>query len=229
MSDMISIGRRKFWIDGFTGTVKSVRQWTETRVSGGGGGGGVLYQGYGFISGTTEVTSTTIDHCEFFLSDGITEQRFQCQDLQKGFRQGHVLTVLWAGTEGASAGRVVYIGNQTTRDREFVTRAMRLTFYPPDHPLLAGVKALALIAWLFPFGFFLGLAALLGLANHYAFFGVVAMGAIWIGPVVWFGYQSRTRTQARLEEMIRAVDAAARALTSDTSQKLTHARGAIHP
>ena len=91
----------------FTGKVLSSQKQKETRVH----SQSVGTQGNPQVS----VSSTTVDHHEFFLADATgTERSFKMVDFDFPCREGQMLTVVWAIQEGAQEGPFIEVHNHNT-------------------------------------------------------------------------------------------------------------------
>lgn len=200
---------RNFWISASTGTVKSVRQWSETSVEGGGGGGGVIYEGTGAVFGPRGVTSSTVGHCEFFISDGKSEERFKIVGIEKGLRESHEVTVAWVGRAGVSQGRVALIHNHTTGEREYLMPAINVTFKEPLKILGAGLlDTWIYLVWFIPFGLFFAIPITALLSELAWPFAVVGFFAAYLGPPCAYRRIRAKRKAAWQAAMIAAIDAA---------------------
>jgi hypothetical protein len=86
----------------------------ETRVSSMTSGQGMNRQ--------THVSSTTVDHHEFFLADAEgNEESFKLVDFDFPCREGHTLSVIWTIPEGKDTGPVFHVRNHNTNERHQIT------------------------------------------------------------------------------------------------------------
>jgi hypothetical protein len=94
----------------FTGKVMSSNKQKETKVSSMTSGQGVNRQ--------THVSSTTVDHHEFFLADAEgNEESFKLVNFDFPCREGHTLSVMWAIPDGKEGGPVFHVRNHNTSER----------------------------------------------------------------------------------------------------------------
>jgi hypothetical protein len=97
----------------FTGKVTSSTKQKETRVH--------SSQGGTVNSPTVNVSSTTIDHHEFFLMDGGGKERaFKMVNFDFPCREGQTMTVIWVIPEGAEEGPYVEVHNHNTGERHVI-------------------------------------------------------------------------------------------------------------
>ena len=103
----ITVDGKKFNLHYFTGKVIATRKDKETRVSSRTGGTQNNPQ--------VQISSTTIDHHEFFLQDDKgQEQSFQTVDLDFPCREGQTVSVVWAIPEGKDRGPYIHVRNHNT-------------------------------------------------------------------------------------------------------------------
>lgn len=108
-----------------TGIVVGNATWSETRVSSTtSGGGGHLNQGTGYVAApTTYVSSSSTEVSRFFLrkADG-DETEISLKGADFGVRDGHLVTVAFAGDHKSKLGWPMSLYNHNTRSRETLTR-----------------------------------------------------------------------------------------------------------
>jgi hypothetical protein len=94
----------------FTGKVLSSQKQKETRVSS---------QNYGTGNqAQVHVSSTTVDHHEFFMVDSAGKERsFKTVNFDFPCREGNTLTVVWAIAEGKNEGPFLEVHNHNTGER----------------------------------------------------------------------------------------------------------------
>ena len=94
----------------FTGKVLATQKQKETQVSSQQMG----TQGNPIVS----VTSTTVDHHEFFLVDAEgVERNFKMTDFDFPCREGQTVSVVWVIPEGSAEGPYIAARNHNTNDR----------------------------------------------------------------------------------------------------------------
>ena len=130
-----------YWVSIFTGTVEECRRGSKTEVDGDfAGGGGVIDPRWG---GTVDevygsIVSTTTTRLELFVREGGKERHFAFTDVDFPVRQGHRVSVLWAGRKGEKTGQYVILHNHTleksTRLKGFTTLIDPRIEMPQDVP-----------------------------------------------------------------------------------------------
>jgi hypothetical protein len=109
----------------FTGKVLSSHKQKETQVSS---------QSYGTQGNPqVHVSSTTVDHHEFFLvDDGGKEESFKMIDFDFPCRQGQTLSVVWGIPQGAGAGPYLHVRNHNTEEAHQIdANSIAITFRKP--------------------------------------------------------------------------------------------------
>lgn len=93
----------------FTGRVLSTKKDKETRISSHTVGTNQNPQ--------THVTSTTVDHHEFFLADKDGKERsFHLVDLDFPCREGQTVSVVWMIPEGKDSGPYIHVRNHNSNE-----------------------------------------------------------------------------------------------------------------
>jgi len=126
-----------------TGTVvghqQSVHSSTTVTTS---GGGGYLHQGTGYVHAPTTTASTTSEEKlrVFFREDDGEETEAEFWDAPFGVREGHRVSVIYAGPKALNTGRAVALINHSTgKDNLFLARLDSML------PKMSGCLALALV------------------------------------------------------------------------------------
>ena len=138
-----------------TGKVLSSDKKKETQVSS---------QSYGTNNNPQmRVTSTTVDHHEFFLADaGGTERAFQFVDFDFPCREANTLTVIWAFAEGHKNGPYLAVRNHSTN--EFHTIGPKQVAYLFKKPLwlrLGGALGILIVGFTIPgIGWLIGIGGM---------------------------------------------------------------------
>jgi hypothetical protein len=106
----------QIWLRKDTGTVQSVKDWSETYVSST-GGGGHLSEGTGYVSAPT-VTARSVHRQVFFLKyeDG-TEK--ECDTNLINVSVGHQVTLVWGAKQGKDYGHNLGFYDHTTNTYAF--------------------------------------------------------------------------------------------------------------
>jgi hypothetical protein len=93
----------------FTGKVISTKKDKETVISSRAGGTQA--------NPTTHVSSTTVDHHEFFLANAEgKEKSFKVTDFDFPLREGQTLSMVWAIPDGSERGPYIHARNHSTDD-----------------------------------------------------------------------------------------------------------------
>ena len=144
------------------------RTVTQTRTETS-GGGGFLHQGSGYIAApTTTVSSSTMEKLRMHLrSDDGPEFEVEVENLGFGVREGHRVTVVYAGDEMSRGAYPMAIVNHSTRERAVLKERLDLLV----KGLNAGLGCLLLI-----------LAPLVGMP-----FGLVVIAGLLFIPAKVFG------------------------------------------
>ena len=156
----------------FTGKVLATQKQKETQVS--------SHQGGTQGNPTLNISSTTVDHHEFFLQDTAgSERSFKMTDLDFPCREGQTVSVIWAIPEGAEEGPYLSARNHNTNDRVVV------------HPnRIASVFAKpAWMSWVAALGCLIVIGAIVN--------WIVGIIAVLV-PFFFFRWQSRQAAQALL-------------------------------
>ena len=160
-----------------TGTVidhqQSVHSSTTVTTS---GGGGFLHQGSGYVHAPTTTTSTSSEEkLRIFLRrDDGTETEVEFWDAPFGVREGHRVSVVYAGPKAANKGvAVALINHSTDNDELFLHRLDSML------PKMSGCLALSLILGT-PVLFVLLGALVFGSAAGVGMLGLIAGFAIVI-------------------------------------------------
>lgn len=97
----------------FTGKVTSSNKQKETRIH--------SQQGGTVNNPTVHVSSSTVDHHEFFLIDAAGQERaFKMVDFDFPCREGQTLTVVWVIPEGVQEGPYLEVHNHNTGERHVI-------------------------------------------------------------------------------------------------------------
>lgn len=153
-----------------TGTVVGNQVWSQTSISStSGGGGGHLHQGSGYVSAPTiSLSSSSTEKLRIFVrEDDGTEFEEEFNGLGFGFRDGHRVTVLYAGDQQSQRGYTAgVINHSTSNQRLFQSSVERIL--PQKNGFVGFLKLAVLAATLLPvialsaifdtFGQMLGLA-----------------------------------------------------------------------
>lgn len=147
-----------------SGTVAGNQNWSETSFSSTtvtSGGGGYLHQGSGYVAAPSSHTTTSSRTSEqlrlFVRSDDEREFEARFSDPGFGVRDGHRVTIVYAGTQAARAGHPMALVNHSTgRSKVFAQRAEWLLKRPGPQTgcLLFGVP-IAIAAFIPIVGFVL--------------------------------------------------------------------------
>lgn len=114
-----------------SGTVAGNQNWSETSFSSTtvtSGGGGYLHQGSGYVAAPgshTTTTSRTSEQLRLFVR-GDDEREFEARFSDPGFgvRDGHRVTIVYAGTQATQAGHPMALVNHSTgKSKVFTQRA----------------------------------------------------------------------------------------------------------
>ena len=105
----VLVDGKRYQMHYFTGRVLSSQKQKETQVS----SRTVGTQG----NAQTHVSSTTVDHHEFFLVDESGKERsFKMVDFDFPCREGQTLSVVWAIAEDSERGPYLQVRNHSTDD-----------------------------------------------------------------------------------------------------------------
>lgn len=182
----------------FNGEVMDSKKWASTYVSGGGSTSGSTYQGTGYTSGTSSISSTTTTHEQFFLRNGNGEERsFEFANWGVAVRSGHYVSVIWGIKEGKEAGPYIGVYNHNTKEMGYNTNGIdRLT-----QAKLAGcgmqiLGAIGLLTALIAFG----TEGIPGMLIHLN--GL--LGLLLIGAAVWI-FRARKDRAAALRSAVQSL------------------------
>jgi hypothetical protein len=108
------------------------------------------------------VSSTTVDHHEFFLADASGQERsFKMIDFDFPCREGQTLTVVWAIPEGTDFGPFVAVRNHNTGEHHVID-AKKITWaFKTPKSLMWGSMLGTLVVVGYLVNFIVGLLALL--------------------------------------------------------------------
>jgi hypothetical protein len=165
----------------FTGKVLASQKQKETQVHS---------QSYGTQNNPqVSVSSTTVDHHEFFLVDSAGKERsFKTVDFDFPCRDGQTLTVVWAIQEGAKDGPFIEVRNHNTGETH-VNDFKQVSLW---------LKKPAWMVW----GSALGGMVLLWIFTLYF------TGLLWvIAPPLYFRYRARAAAKSLIaSDGIRQLD-----------------------
>lgn len=150
----IVVGGKRCQFHYFTGKVMSSQKQKETVVSS---------QTYGTQNNPqVSVSSTTVDHHEFFLMDDSgKEQSFKTVNLDFPCREGNIASVIWVIPEGAREGPYVEVCNHNTGERNVIDPKRIAFLFRQSRWLKWGIGVGAWIVLSFLEWYILGFAALL--------------------------------------------------------------------
>lgn len=123
----------------FTGKVLSSQKQKETQISS---------QSYGTQNNPqVHVSSTTVDHHEFFLADESgKEESFKMIDFDFPCRQGQTMSVVWGVPEGAGSGPFLHVRNHNTEESHQINpNNIATTFRKPGWMIWGSAAALFLV------------------------------------------------------------------------------------
>lgn len=186
------------------GTVVGNQNWSETSISTTtttSGGGGYMHQGSGFISpssSSTTTSSSTTEQLRLFIREDDGDE-FEAKFSEPGFgvREGHRVTVVYAGDQASQRGYPMGLANHSTNQSKiFKQRANWI------------IKQIGQTMGCAAVGAFLVLAIVLGMAAGVA--GVIVAAAP-LGLLLYKHRQNVALAQsisdAVSEEMRKAVEA----------------------
>lgn len=113
------------------GTIAGSQNWSETSISTTtttSGGGGYMHQGSGFISPSssrTTTSSSTTEQLRLFIREDDGDE-FEAKFSEPGFgvREGHRVTVVYAGDQGSQRGYpMALVNHSTNKSKVFTQRA----------------------------------------------------------------------------------------------------------
>lgn len=113
------------------GTIVGNQNWSETSISTTtttSGGGGYMHQGSGFISpssSSTTTSSSTTEQLRLFIREDDGDE-FEAKFSEPGFgvREGHRVTVVYAGDQASQRGYPMALANHSTnQSKVFAQRA----------------------------------------------------------------------------------------------------------
>jgi hypothetical protein len=161
----ISINGKRYDIHYFTGKVVGTQKSKETKIHGSGGN-----------NRSVSISSETIDHHEFFLSDANgKEESFKMIDWDFPCREGHTLTVLWVRREGKKTGPIFAVLNHNTDERHVLKpKAIASLFKTPLWLQLVLLHAAVGAAWWLVAS--VGITVAVGIGVLW-FFGLRSLGA----------------------------------------------------
>lgn len=153
------------------GTIEGSQNWSETSISTTtttSGGGGYMHQGSGFISpasSSTTTSSSTTEKLRLFVREDDGDE-FEAKFSEPGFgvREGHRVTIVYAGDQASQAGYPMALVNHSTNQSKVF--AERSNWIVDQIGKLLGCAAV---------GAFLVLAVVLGMAAGFA--GIIVAAA----------------------------------------------------
>ncbi len=166
----------------FTGKVLASQKQKETQV-------------YSQVSGTqaapvTHVSSTTVNHHEFFLVDSAGKERsFKMTDFDFPCREGQTVSVMWAIPEGAPEGPYIGVRNHNTDHQQFIEPKRISHAFAQSKGMVWGIA--------------LGAMVVLGVVGNW-FLGLLGL----IGPFVYFSWRAnKAAKQLMASSAVRDLDA----------------------
>jgi hypothetical protein len=143
----------------FTGKVLSSQKQKETRVSS---------QNYGTGNqAQVHVSSTTVDHHEFFMVDSAGKERsFKTVNFDFPCREGNTLTVVWAIAEGKNEGPFLEVYNHSTGERNVNSVGQIASWFAKKASLVWGLALGGFVVFLFIF-WVLSFVALIGVPLYF--------------------------------------------------------------
>lgn len=174
------------------GTIVGSQNWSETSfhsTTTTSGGGGYMHQGSGFISpGSTSTTtsSSTAEQLRLFVREDDGEE-FEAKFSEPGFgvREGHRVTIVYAGDQGSRSGYPMALANHSTgQSKVFDKRASWIV------KQIGQIVGCAVVAVFFVLAVILTIAA--------GFIGFI----IALAPLGWLVQKIRAKTA--LEKSIAA-------------------------
>lgn len=185
------------------GTIAGSQNWSETSISTTtttSGGGGYMHQGSGFISpasSSTTTSSSTTEQLRLFIREDDGDE-FEAKFSEPGFgvREGHRVTVVYAGDQASRAGYPMALANHSTNQSKIFTQRAKWIIKPVGQTMgCAAVGAFVILA--------VGLGAVAGVA------GVIVAAA----PLGLLLYKLRQNvllansiSEAVAEQMRKAID-----------------------
>ena len=155
----------------FTGRVLSSQKQKETQVHS---------QSYGTQHNPqVSVSSTTVDHHEFFLADSAGKERaFKMVDFDFPCREGNTLSVVWVIPEAKTDGPYIEVHNHSTGERHLIEPKRIATWFRKPMWMIWAIA--------------IGGAIVIGLMN--GFFGLIA----FVVPFVYFTWRARNAAKELL-------------------------------
>lgn len=111
------------------GTIVGNQNWSETSISTTtttSGGGGYMHQGSGFISpssSSTTTSSSTTEQLRLFIREDDGDE-FEAKFSEPGFgvREGHRVTIVYAGDQASQRGYPMALANHSTNQSKVFTQ-----------------------------------------------------------------------------------------------------------
>jgi len=111
------------------GTIAGSQNWSETSISTTtttSGGGGYMHQGSGFISpssSSTTTSSSTTEQLRLFVREDDGDE-FEAKFSEPGFgvREGHRVTIVYAGDQASQRGYPMALANHSTNQSKVFTQ-----------------------------------------------------------------------------------------------------------
>ena len=111
------------------GTIAGSQNWSETSISTTtttSGGGGYMHQGSGFISpssSSTTTSSSTTEQLRLFVREDDGDE-FEAKFSEPGFgvREGHRVTIVYAGDQASQRGYPMALANHSTNQSKMFTQ-----------------------------------------------------------------------------------------------------------
>ena len=139
----LTVDGKKFTLNYFTGKVLATRKDKETVVSSRSMGTQNNPQ--------VHVSSTTVDHHEFFLQDESgKEQSFKTVDLDFPCREGQTISVVWAIPESTDFGPYVHVRNHNTDSYYQIGRNDIANYFKKPGWLVWGSSFVVAIVLMYP-------------------------------------------------------------------------------
>lgn len=165
----------------FTGKVLASQKQKETQVHS---------QSYGTQNNPqVSVSSTTVDHHEFFLADSTGKERsFKMVDFDFPCREGQTLTVVWSVQEGAKDGPFVEVHNHNTGETHLNdVKQVALWLKKPGWMIWGSALGGMILLWILSFYF---------------------TGLLWVlAPPLYFRYRARAAAKSLIaSDGVRQLD-----------------------
>jgi len=139
----------------FTGKVLSSQKQKETKIH-----SNTSYVGQN-NQAVTSVSSTTVDHHEFFLADSAgTERAFKTIDFDIPCREGNTMTVMWAVPEDSKEGPYIELRNHNTGEHTTVEPKRVASYWRKPWWMIWGSMLGVFIVLTVIINFFIGAIAL---------------------------------------------------------------------